>query len=61
MNRHQMCQIDFCVELGGRERTVPQEFLNCPKIHPRLEKVCRECVPQRVRMEVVECSGSANG
>lgn len=60
MNRHQMCQIDLCVELCGRQRTVSQEFLNCPKIHARLEKMRRECVPQCMRMEVVERGSSAD-
>ena len=37
VHRHEMCEIDPGVHLGGGERTVTEEFLDCPQIHPRLQ------------------------
>lgn len=56
-----MCEIDFCIDLGCRERTVAQEFLNCAKIHPSFQKMGCKGVTEGVRMEVVEIRRSTYG
>ncbi len=53
MHGHQVRQVDGCIDLGGCQRCVAQEFLDGPEVHSRLEKVSSKSVPKGVRMHLV--------
>src|SRR3954469_3222015 len=42
---------DMCVELCGRQIRVPQHLLDAPQIGATLEQMCRERVPEQVRVD----------
>jgi hypothetical protein len=49
MQRFQPLARDVRVDLRGRDIGVPEQELNDAQIRAVVEKVRRECVPQRVR------------
>ena len=53
MDCHQVGQVDSCVDLGGCQRGVAEEFLDRPKVHTRLEKVGGKGVSQGMGVELV--------
>ena len=61
MDRHQMRQVDLCIDLGCGEGAVAEEFLDRAKVHTRLQKMGGECVTQRVRVEMTEIRCMADG
>src|SRR5207253_473214 len=48
---------DGGVALGGGERSVPEQLLDAAEIGPHVQQVCREAVPERVRMDVPAGAG----
>ena len=61
MDLHQVGEVDSRVDLSRCERAVTEQFLDRTQVHSRLEEVGCKGVPQRVRMEMVEVGGSADG
>lgn len=56
-----MRQVDLGINLCRGKRAVAEEFLDCSKVHSRLQKMGGECVTQRVRVEMVEIRSAADG
>lgn len=58
---HQMREVDLGIDLSRGKGAVAEKFLDRPKVHSRLQKMGGEGVTERVRMEMVEICGVADG
>src|SRR5262245_22973364 len=52
---------DVCVELGRAEVGVPEHLLDAAEVGAALEQVCRERVPQQVRVDAFRLEARALG